>query len=135
MPNLNIQISPLGPVMDVFVSVSQPRADALKNAGQVIPVPIAIRALVDTGESCSCVDPTILTALGLSPTGSASIHTPTTAGTAANHSLYDVGLVLPHPKGSLSFPVIPVVSTHLQMQGIQGLIGRDILKTCLLIYN
>ncbi|MGB7209051.1 MAG: retropepsin-like aspartic protease [Pyrinomonadaceae bacterium] len=135
MPHLNLQIGPLGPVMDVAVAVSSLRADALTLAKQAIPDAIVIRALVDTGASCSCVDPDVLTSLGLTPTGSASIHTPSTGGIAAHYDQYDVDLMLTHPKLVLNVQNVPVVATELGMQGIQGLIGRDVLENCLLIYD
>jgi hypothetical protein len=58
MPHINLQMSPGdGPLIDIFVGVSFPRRDALKAAGHVAPNPIRARALIDTGASCSCVDP------------------------------------------------------------------------------
>lgn len=30
---------------------------------------------------------------------------------------------------------IPILATHFRSQGIDGLIGRDILNRCMLVYN
>lgn len=135
MPHLNLQISPLGPVIDVAVSVSNPRADALRTAGKPVPNPFQIRALVDTGASCTCIDPNVLSALGLSPTGSSPVHTPSTGGVAINIDQYDVGLILFTQTLSLTIGSLAVIATKLEIQGIQALIGRDVLKQCLLIYD
>ena len=135
MPHLNIQIGPLGPVMDVVASVSQPRSQALVVAGQSVPTPIVIRALVDTGASCTCIDPNILVSLGLSPTGSVSVHTPSTGNQAVNQDQYDVSLTFLHSKLSFNIASIPVVASNLQIQGIDALLGRDILNDFLLVFD
>ena len=135
MPHLNLQIGPLGPVIDVVASVSHPRAQALTAAGQSIPSQVVIRALVDTGASCTCIDPNILTSLGLSPTGSVPVHTPSTGNQAVNQDQYDVSLTFLHSKLTFNIPSIPVVATNLQIQGIDALIGRDILNDFLLVYD
>lgn len=135
MPHLTLQITPLGPVMDVLVGVSRPRAAALTQAGQPIPNPVAVRGLVDTGASCTCIDPGVLTSLNLTPTGSQPVHTPSTQGTPVNQLQYDVSLILPHPGISYSFHSLAVIQSQLAVQGIQGLIGRDVLDRCLLVYD
>ncbi len=122
--------------MDVRIGVSQPRKDALQKAGQVVPPDAIIRALVDTGASCTCVDPDILKQLQLTPKGKAPTHTPSTGGVAVEQDVYDVSLSLIHPHSlSLTLRVLPVLSAHLSVQGIHALIGRDILDRCLLVYD
>jgi len=61
--------------------------------------------------------------------------TPSTGSNAHHANLYDVSLVLMHPKLSLTVNNVPVAEAHLAIQGIQALIGRDILRRCLLIYD
>ena len=48
----------------------------LKKASQPLPPMVQVRALIDTGASHTCVDPTILHPLNLTPTGSTPVHTP-----------------------------------------------------------
>jgi hypothetical protein len=60
------------------LGVSKPRRDALVAAGQTVPPTQRITALLDTGASCTTVDPSVITALNLQPTGIASVITPTT---------------------------------------------------------
>ena len=115
-------------MIDVVASVSQPRAQALTTAGRAIPSQLVIRALIDTGASCTCIDPNILTSLDLSPTGSVRVHTPSTGTQAVNQDQYDVSLIFLHSKLSFTIPNIPVIASSLQMQGIDALIGRDILN-------
>jgi predicted aspartyl protease len=99
--------------------------------------PIPIYALVDTGASCTCVDPTVLDGLALTPTGSVSVNTPSTGTTPHESYQYDVALVIPAPNGTpLVFQTIPVVAASLlAAQGFHALIGRDILSRCFFAYN
>jgi len=135
MPHLTLQISPGGPLVDVLVTASEERREALRRVGQPIPQPIQVRALIDTGASCTCVDPAVLRGLGLTPTGSTPIHTPSTGGALHNAEQYDVCIIFRNPEISLELPTVPVVAAELQVQGIQALLGRDVLTTCLLVYN
>jgi hypothetical protein len=138
MSHFTLQIEGGGPILSASVSVSEPRLAALKAAGRAIPQPVAIRALVDTGASCTCVDPTVLNTLGLTPTGSVSVNTPSTGATPHDTYQFDVALLIPGPSNSspLVFQTIPVVSAELlAAQTFHALIGRDILDKCVLVYN
>jgi hypothetical protein len=122
--------------MSVLVGVSLPRLEVLKAANQAIPAPVAIRALVDTGASCTCVDPAVMLNLGLTPTGNVQV---VTAGNKPeSRDQYDVALIIPSGPTDpvLILGAIPVVASNLkQDQGFDALIGRDILSQCILNYN
>lgn len=137
MPHFTLQVSSNGPVLTAVVAASQARAAALKAAGQPIPTPVPIRALIDTGASCTCVDPSVLKTLNLTPTGSVSVNTPSTGASPHTADQYDVALVIPPANGTpLVFQTIPVVASELlAAQGYHALIGRDILDRCLFAYN
>jgi predicted aspartyl protease len=96
-----------------------------------------IRALIDTGASITAVEPSVLSALGLTPTGEMEIHTPSTGGTAVKTPTYDVRVAIPGRPGDLYFisETVQIVASSLAVQGIQALIGRDILSHCTLFYN
>jgi hypothetical protein len=118
--------------------VSQSRRQALIAAGQPIPDPQYITALLDTGASISAIDPIALTALGLSPTGEIEIHTPSTNGTPATADTYDVSIgILAGREGDAPFisDTVQVTSSGLSGLGIQALIGTDILRKCIFCYN
>jgi Aspartyl protease len=128
-----------GPILSGYIGVSQARASALIAAGQAVPNPVQIRGLVDTGASGTCVDPSVLTTLGLTPTGSITVNTPSTGSQPHVADQYDVSLMIPgslptHPP--LSIGNLPVLCSELlAQQGFHALIGRDILSICLLSYN
>ena len=48
---------------------------------------------------------------------------------------YDVSLMLLHPKLTLTLGNVPVGESQLSVQGIQALIGRDVLQNCLFVYD
>lgn len=60
MPFVTLPLSAAGPMMDVLVAVSAPLHHALQKAGKPVPPPQQARALIDTGASCTCIDPSIL---------------------------------------------------------------------------
>lgn len=137
MPSINLQIQKsAGPLIQVFIGVSMPRADALKSAGLPVPATVSGTFLIDTGASCTCIDPTLINKLGIPASGSCPISTPSTQGTPHHCNLYDVLMFIPNgDAGGHLIEAIPVVETSLASQGIEGLIGRDVLDTCLLVYN
>lgn len=137
MPHFTLQLTPAGPIVDAFVGVSQARAAAMLQVQQVVPPVKQIRALIDTGASNTCIDPAVLAELGLTPTGTVAVTTPTTGATPVECNQYDVALVIPAPNGP-AFMVGTIAVTEnefLNAQGFHGLIGRDVLSRCLFGYN
>jgi hypothetical protein len=73
--------------------------------------------------------------LGLAPTGTVAVTTPSTGATAATCNQYDVSLTLLHPQPCLAFNVVPIVECSSLGGGIQALLGRDLLRHCLFVYD
>lgn len=123
-------------MVSALVAVSQARHAALKAAGTQPPNPVPIQGLVDTGASTTCVDPSVLTALGIQPTGMSNV---CTAGASKMPmAQYDIGLIIvARPSQSpLIEPNLPVFGASLlQAQGFHALIGRDVLSKCLMTYD
>lgn len=139
MPYITIQVSPQGLVCDAFVHVSKARREALLAAKQPVPPAQRIRALVDTGASCTCIDPSYATALGLTPKGAkVQIDTASTAGTPFEADQYDISLIILNPDPNdypLIRPTIPASGMELLDLGLDALIGRDVLSGCMLVYD
>lgn len=136
MPHLTIQFAAqAGPLIDVMLGVSRPRAAALQAVSQRVPSPIQIRGLIDTGASGTCIDPGILKQLQIPVTGQVPMITPSTGATPVQADLFDVSLILIHAELSYTFGALPVMCSELNHQGFDALIGRDILERCLLVYD
>jgi len=137
MPSINASLSAAGPLLAVMVGVSAPRAAALQRVGMVPPQYVRGTFLIDTGASGTCLDPNFVRSLGLVSTGSVSIQTPSTAGNPVSCNQYDVSIFIPDHIGQGGFFIgaLPVIETPLASQGIEGLIGRDVIDRCTLVYN
>lgn len=125
--------------MIAYIGVSAAKADALTAAKQDIPKRIQIRAMIDTGASGTCVDPSVLKSLSLTPTGKATVNTPTTGAAPEIKDQYDVSLAIPGALAThtpLYIPTLAVIEAELLVQqGFHALIGRDVLAMCMLMYN
>lgn len=137
MPHLTRPIDPIGgPFVRVMVTVTPVRRSALQTAGLPEPAPQIVTALVDTGASSCAVDRSVIEALDLSPTGSATVHTPSSGVDGHPMNMYDVALHLVHPEsGHVLSRALPVLESRLDHQGFQMLLGRDLLESCLLVYD
>lgn len=137
MPHFTLTFTQGAPIIDMIIGVSGAKSQALIAAGQPLPPLQNVRALVDTGASCTCVDPMIFTALGLQPTGSAPMLTPSTGPIPIDADTYDVGLAIPNgPNNGLIIHNMPVSASELFLaQGFHVLLGRDVLSKCILTYN
>ena len=81
------------------------------------------------------IDESVVKALNLPPTGQIDILTPSTGATPEKRYQYDVALLLHHSDNSRFFPTHPVLASDFSTQNIQGLLGRDVLNHCLLVYD
>lgn len=137
MPSLNVQIGPSGPLVIAHIGVSIPRQAALKAAGLPIPATVQGQFLIDSGASSSCVDAGLISKLGLTPTGSVNIHTPSTNGVTHACNQYDIMMFVPNTGATTGCFVeaLGIFETNLSSQGIDGLIGRDLLDRWTCVYN
>jgi predicted aspartyl protease len=136
MPHLSVPTKPNGAMLDIVIGVSIPRQQKLHRSGQPIPKPVTGRALVDTGATPTCIDPGIAARLGLKPIGTSQVHTPSTQGVAFTCNVYDVSLVIPTSPGSpFRIMTLAAFESSLTPQGIDVLIGRDVLEHATMFYD
>lgn len=136
MPSVNLNISQQGAMIDVLIEVSQQRKLAMQSAGLIAPIAVPCRLLIDTGASSTCLDSWIFKSLNINPIGTVEMHTPSTSVNNAHRcNQYDICLIVPHQAINRYFHTIPALESEFSHQGIDGLLGRDILESCLFIYN
>jgi len=111
-------------------------------AAKLPPIkPLVCRGLLDSGATCTAVDPTVLAKVAF-PKNKVPVHTPSTGATPHMANVCDVGLYLHHPghqdlEGShytLGQELAVTESTLLPM-GIEVLIGMDVLSRCLFLVD
>ena len=134
MPLLTGQLTADGPVIDVLLALTPADAGKLRSAGQPVPAPLTVRALLDSGASDSCIDTRCVQTLALAPKGTRTFYTPSLAG-PQTLTEYEVSLTLLHPQASYTFYSLPVAAAVLSPQGIEALLGRNVLKQCLFVYD
>lgn len=137
MPSINVPIGPSGPLVVVTIGISVPRQTAMTAAGLKAPGYVQGQFLIDTGASSSCMDSGLVAKLALTPTGAVSIHTPSTNGVTHTCNQYDVMLFIPGAATGIGclIEAVGVIETSLAPQGIDGLIGRDLLDRWTCVYN
>lgn len=110
---------------------------ASEAASQTAPSPQLAEMLIDTGASHTSLDKDLIAALGLTPTGSVPLLTPSTGPTPVVAPTYDVGLVVLHGHNESQHvvPVQQVTECDFSAQGIGGLLGRDFLALGRLTYS
>jgi hypothetical protein len=136
MPHILLSHTAVGPLIDVYVTASLPRIKALQAAGSPLPPTQFCKALVDTGASHTSIDPTIVSALGLTPTGSAPIITPTTGNTPVMVPTFDVGVHVAFSNQQFhSKNPTTVTSCVLIHQGFAVLFGRDLLGDGMMVFD
>ncbi len=132
MPSFTISspnITRSGLCCEIIITPSLKTQMILKQQGQQIPS-IKVLALIDTGASGTAVSDKVVQHLHLVARGVTNISTPSTASHPVN--VYDASLSLPN---HVRIDNIPVIGANLSAQNIDCLIGRDILKHAVLIYN
>jgi hypothetical protein len=124
------------PVIEIFLAASAPRTAAMEESGLTPNPPIGVKALIDTGASCSNVQKAILDRLGLEPVGEALVQTASTGGTPKQVAAYAVQLFLAGVSGGTFDADLRVLAADdLSGLGVEMLLGRDVLGRCLLFCN
>jgi hypothetical protein len=119
------------PSVPVTVSITEPLSQALQGLGITAPTPMSGTALIDTGASVCMIDEGILSSLQIPPLGATNIATPSGS---AQQLTYPASLSFPGTNlPNVSFT--DFVSGPLAAQGIIVLLGRDVLRDFVLIYN
>lgn len=124
-------------MLPVEIHVPPVIAQVLISRGDPVPAPVTGLALVDTGATFTCVHERVLQQLGLNPVG---VVTSGTAGGPVQQSQYPVRLLSPDQGWTFD-----LITTAVDLRGQQvpvqppqdliALIGRDLLRNCVLVWN
>ena len=118
-----------GPTIPVDVLVSTALEASLRSLNQMVPDATKAGALIDTGSTVTVIRQGIAQTLGLEPVNTVRIKT--ASSTEAAQDVYSIQLVLPNGAAA---ELTQAVEMPLQDQGIDVLIGRDILAKSVFVY-
>lgn len=146
MPILQIPFTPPdGLRIQVQITLGRPELQRLRQARMPVPQPLSVVALLDTGAERTCVDPSVVTRLNLPITNSGFAAAPGVGvgpaifGGSSFSFSYEAGLVILHPvtkpPSNLVVHELEVDALPLAQFGIEAVIGRDVLSSCVLGYN
>lgn len=130
-----------GAVVDVSVGLTAANMQTLRAAGQPIPQPISLRAMIDTGAEVTCVDTGALASLlavGLSPSRIILANLPASVGLNATREYFvTLSVINPvnTPRSDLVLRNHPIIEQPLRQLGYEALLGRDVLEHCMLVYD
>lgn len=121
----------MGPVIQVRVSAAPSVAQTILTKGGTLPPPVDGIALIDTGAANTCIDVDVAAMLNLPVTGQGSITSATHAAIPCNLHPIEMEVVA----WPVKFGTNRAMGANLKAHGIVALIGRDLLRNCILIYN
>ena len=130
-------IGPAGVVIDVQVSVSDPRRAMLQKHGLPEPQPVFVRAVIDTGSSVTGFAPRVFDALCIGAIDRIKILTPSTRpGQPHESDVYAVNVALISGDSFQRLRNLRVIAADCWNlnEGVEALIGRDVLRRCVFEY-
>lgn len=137
MPIVNGPIVDHGAILEVVLGVSQSRRRLLEKHGFAVPQPVPVRVLIDTGANVSGFAEHVFQSLDVQPFWKTTVLTPSTPIHAPYEcNLYHVSFSILANGTAHDLQDCKVISTENfhPSEGIQGVIGRDLLVHCIFIY-
>jgi hypothetical protein len=138
MPLVTGELASNGAVIAVLVNVSENRKRALKRNNLPLPAEIAVRAQIDTGSFASAFMPSVFRSLGIPPFRFIRVRTPSTKPDEPfDTPLHDVSITLVSGLTRQYLPSVHAIAVEDfgQEEGVDALIGRDVLARCVFEYS
>ncbi len=136
MPHFTLPLDPDGLIVQAVFGLNGPQTTSLVQAGQAIPSPIQVRALLDSGSDVSAIAPRVVQQLGVISLISGSS---VTASGKLAVNLYRVSLTIAGTGGRagpvLAISDLLVSELATPLPNLEALIGLDVLRECLLIFD
>lgn len=118
--------------MEASIGISEPLKNLLRSKGQAVPPDIPIQLLIDTGADTTTIAEMHMRSLGIESKGASPVRTITSGVTGAACNAYDASLKIRSVgfgEAPLQFSAMEVLAQDFHNEGIDGLLGRDVLNT------
>ncbi len=136
MPYLTRSLVANGAVVELLIGVNESRREVLRRNGFPVPERIRVAAQVDTGTRFSAVDRQVLSRLDIQPVDTILVRTTSTTEAPVPFRRYAVSVALETDQVELFLTSVEVLECFFAPdEGIQALLGRDVLENCLLVYD
>jgi len=113
-----------GALVNVQISVPEAYAKQLRDAGQPVPPPQVVKAMIDSGASISTVSDSVAAAAGLQQVGSVPIGG---VGGTSTRPIFSASFGVPDYQ--VTVDPIEIAGVSLPVGGFEVLLGRDILRS------
>lgn len=138
MSNIRALYGLRGPIVEASIGISEPLKKLRRSKGQDVPPDIPIQLLVDTGADTTTIAEMHMRSLGIESTGASPVRTITSGVTGDACNAYGASLTI-HSVGfgeaPLKFPAMEVLAQDFHNEGIDGLLGRDVLSTMVFVMD
>jgi hypothetical protein len=136
MPVINGLLSDLGAVVHLYVGVHEARRKVLLRNNIPVPHRHQIRAQIDTGTTFTAVNAQVLRALNVLLIDRILVRTSSPSGEPLTFNQYAVSLGIEADEIELHLTEVLVIESVFGPEdGIQALIGQDVLSHCLFVHN
>jgi hypothetical protein len=134
MPHLTLDADSAGrAILEIFVTRGAAESESL---GLSSVRPQLVRAMIDSGAGITIIERTILERLAITPIGEIDVHTVSSGEHPIRSNLYVAQLFFAGiANGVLASNLTVISSDSLAQLGVQMLLGRDVLRTCLFLLN
>jgi predicted aspartyl protease len=121
-----------GPALEIAIGPSREFVKAMAPLGRPVASPRPVTAVIDTGAQSTVLKPELVAKLDLRPVGVAPISTPSTSSIPLACDRYHINLYFAD-----DFVVENIFAVEAPMGGVRYdcLIGRDVLRLAILIYD
>src|SRR5262245_20533643 len=127
MPALTFPVDLDGMLLPVLIGLNGNETAARAAAAQPIPLPVSVKAIVDTGTNVTCVSQAVLSRLSVAASGQGTTNT---AAGEAIVQLYEVSLSIPG-QGNAPLTIVGTNLTVMELPGsvpgVEVLVGLDVL--------
>jgi predicted aspartyl protease len=133
MPSFTAQLANLkanGPIIEVLIAPSRRLVEVMQRRKQTPPQPVKTMAMIDTGASSTVVSPGIIEQLNIAAIGAVKISTPSDRDVSCLQ--YEATIIFP---SRVAIATSELIAAPLEGQPLKCLIGRDVLRDSVFIYN